>query len=95
MATLSGGNQQRIVLAKWLATEPKVLILDSPTVGVDIKNKQGIYEIVRRLAESGVGMLLISDEVGGDLSRPATASCTCAPAASSSEPCRARSARTR
>ncbi len=64
VSTLSGGNQQRIVLAKWLATSPKLLILDSPTVGVDIKNKQGIYEIVRRLAESGVGVLLISDEVG-------------------------------
>ncbi|WP_410961002.1 ATP-binding cassette domain-containing protein, partial [Salmonella sp. SAL4430] len=43
--TLSGGNQQRVVLAKWLATHPKVLILDSPTVGVDIKNKQGIYQV--------------------------------------------------
>ena len=64
VSTLSGGNQQRIVLAKWLATSPKMLILDSPTVGVDIKNKQGIYEIVRQLAESGVGILLISDEVG-------------------------------
>jgi simple sugar transport system ATP-binding protein len=63
-STLSGGNQQRVVLAKWLATEPKVLILDSPTVGVDIKNKQGIYEIVRDLAAGGVGILLISDEVG-------------------------------
>lgn len=61
--TLSGGNQQRVVLGKWLATEPKVLILDSPTVGVDIKNKQGIYEIVRQLADAGVGVLLISDEI--------------------------------
>jgi simple sugar transport system ATP-binding protein len=61
--TLSGGNQQRVVLAKWLATQPKVLILDSPTVGVDIKNKQGIYEIVHSLAQSGVGVLLISDEI--------------------------------
>lgn len=60
---LSGGNQQRVVLAKWLATEPKLLILDSPTVGVDIGNKRGIYEIVRALAEQGVGILLISDEV--------------------------------
>jgi simple sugar transport system ATP-binding protein len=64
VSTLSGGNQQRVVLAKWLATGPKVLILDSPTVGVDIKNKQGIYEVVRQLAGSGVGILLISDEVG-------------------------------
>ena len=61
--TLSGGNQQRVVLAKWLATNPKVLILDSPTVGVDIRNKQGIYDVVRRLAGDGVAILLISDEV--------------------------------
>lgn len=61
--TLSGGNQQRVVLAKWLATRPKVLILDSPTVGVDIKNKQGIYEVVAELAQQGVGVILISDEV--------------------------------
>ena len=63
MQQLSGGNQQRVVLAKWLATTPKVLILDSPTVGVDIGNKRGIYELIRRLAEGGVGILLISDEV--------------------------------
>lgn len=61
--TLSGGNQQRVVLAKWLATDPKVLILDSPTVGVDIRNKQGIYDKVRELANRGVAILLISDEV--------------------------------
>ena len=61
--TLSGGNQQRVVLAKWLATDPKVLILDSPTVGVDIRNKQGIYDVVRELAARGVAILLISDEV--------------------------------
>ena len=60
---LSGGNQQRVVLAKWLATEPKVLVLDSPTVGVDIGNKQGIYDIVHALAGRGVGVLLISDEI--------------------------------
>ena len=61
--TLSGGNQQRVVLAKWLATNPKVLILDSPTVGVDVRNKQGLYEVVRQLAEQGVAILMISDEV--------------------------------
>jgi simple sugar transport system ATP-binding protein len=61
--TLSGGNQQRVVLAKWLATRPKVLILDSPTVGVDIKNKQGIYQVVHELAAAGVGVILISDEI--------------------------------
>ena len=61
--TLSGGNQQRVVLAKWLATNPKVLILDSPTVGVDIRNKEGIYEVIRKLAQEGVAILLISDEI--------------------------------
>lgn len=63
VATLSGGNQQRVVLAKWLATGPRVLILDSPTVGVDIGNKAGIYALVRELAEAGVAILLISDEL--------------------------------
>jgi simple sugar transport system ATP-binding protein len=62
VSTLSGGNQQRIVLAKWLATEPKVLILDSPTVGVDVGARAGIFEIVHRLAEAGLAILLISDE---------------------------------
>lgn len=63
VSTLSGGNQQRIVLAKWLATEPKVLILDSPTVGVDVGARAGIFEIVHRLAEAGMAILLISDEI--------------------------------
>ena len=61
--TLSGGNQQRIVLAKWLATRPKVLILDGPTIGVDIRNKAGIHKVVRSLADSGMAILMISDEV--------------------------------
>lgn len=63
VSTLSGGNQQRIVLAKWLATEPKVLILDSPTVGVDVGARAAIFEIVHRLAEAGMAILLISDEI--------------------------------
>jgi simple sugar transport system ATP-binding protein len=63
ISTLSGGNQQRVVLARWLATSPKVLILDSPTVGVDIKNKIGIYDVIRALSERGVGVIVISDEV--------------------------------
>jgi simple sugar transport system ATP-binding protein len=61
--TLSGGNQQRVVLAKWMATEPKLLILDSPTVGVDIAAKDGIYEVIKALAAKGVAILLISDEI--------------------------------
>lgn len=61
--TLSGGNQQRVVLAKWLATKPKLLILDSPTVGVDISAKDGIYEVVRNLAARGIAVIMISDEI--------------------------------
>ena len=53
VATLSGGNQQRVVLAKWLATQPKALILDSPTVGVDVGARAGIYKIVHELADEG------------------------------------------
>ncbi|MEZ5668271.1 MAG: sugar ABC transporter ATP-binding protein [Alphaproteobacteria bacterium] len=63
VATLSGGNQQRVVLAKWLATEPSLLILDSPTVGVDVGARAGIFDIVRDLAAAGVAILLISDEI--------------------------------
>jgi simple sugar transport system ATP-binding protein len=63
MNTLSGGNQQKVVLAKWLATEPKVLILDCPTVGVDVGARAGIFRIVRDLAAKGLAILLISDEV--------------------------------
>ncbi len=63
VSTLSGGNQQRIVLAKWLATEPKLLILNSPTVGVDVGARAGLFSIVRHLAEQGLAILLISDEV--------------------------------
>jgi simple sugar transport system ATP-binding protein len=61
--TLSGGNQQRVVLAKWIATDPKILILDGPTVGIDVAAKSSIHEIIRRLAEQGMGVIVISDEV--------------------------------
>ena len=63
VGTLSGGNQQRVVLAKWLAMKPSLLILDSPTVGVDIGAKDGIYRIVRQLAENGLAVIMISDEI--------------------------------
>lgn len=63
ISTLSGGNQQKVVLAKWLATNPKLLILDSPTVGVDVGARAGIFAIVRGLAEAGMAILLISDEI--------------------------------
>ncbi len=61
--TLSGGNQQRVVLSKWIATRPKILILDAPTVGVDVAAKSGIYEVIKRLASQGIGVILISDEI--------------------------------
>lgn len=64
VSSLSGGNQQRVVIAKWLATKPKVLILDCPTVGVDIGAKAGIFEIIRQLADDGMAIILISDEAG-------------------------------
>lgn len=59
---LSGGNQQKIVLAKWLALDPSVLILDEPTKGIDVGAKQDIYEQIRTLAEAGMSILVISSE---------------------------------
>ena len=61
--SLSGGNQQRVAIGKWLATKPRVLILDAPTVGVDVGAKAGIFAVVRELAAQGLAILVISDEV--------------------------------
>jgi simple sugar transport system ATP-binding protein len=61
--SLSGGNQQRVVLAKWLASDPKILILNSPTVGVDVGSKAEIHELIRSLAKQGLGILMISDDI--------------------------------
>ena len=63
-SSLSGGNQQRIVLAKWLATNPQLLILNCPTVGVDVGSKSQIHEIVKDLARKGIGIIVISDDIG-------------------------------
>ncbi len=60
---LSGGNQQKTVLARWLALSPKVLILDEPTHGVDVGAKSEVYELIRRLASSGIAIALISSEL--------------------------------
>ncbi len=60
---LSGGNQQKVVLAKWLSNNPKVLILNSPTVGVDIGAKTDIHEYTRHLAAQGMAVIIISDDI--------------------------------
>jgi len=62
-ATLSGGNQQKVVLSKWLMTDPKVLILDEPTRGIDVGAKYEIYRIINELAAAGKGIVLISSEM--------------------------------
>ncbi|MDI1263997.1 MAG: sugar ABC transporter ATP-binding protein, partial [bacterium] len=60
---LSGGNQQKVVLSKWLMTDPKVLILDEPTRGIDVGAKYEIYSIINELAEAGRGVVMISSEM--------------------------------
>ncbi|MEJ5963724.1 sugar ABC transporter ATP-binding protein [Pedobacter immunditicola] len=61
--TLSGGNQQKIVIAKWLATKPKILLLDEPTRGIDIHAKNEIYKLIIKLAEEGMGIIVVSSEL--------------------------------
>ena len=61
--SLSGGNQQKVVLAKWLVTEPKILILDEPTRGIDVGAKQEIYKLICEITKSGVSVVLISSEM--------------------------------
>ena len=61
--TLSGGNQQRVVLAKWLACNLDILILNGPTVGVDIGSKHDIHAILQKLAKKGLGIIIISDDL--------------------------------
>jgi ABC-type sugar transport system ATPase subunit len=61
--TLSGGNQQKVVLAKWLLTNPRVLFLDEPTRGIDVGAKQEIYAQINKLAEQGLAIVLVSSEL--------------------------------
>lgn len=62
IGSLSGGNQQKVVLAKWLSANPRLLILDNPTQGVDVGAKEEIYDIILRLADAGVAVVVLSNE---------------------------------
>lgn len=63
VGNLSGGNQQKVVFAKWLAAHPKVLMLDDPTRGIDVGSKHEIYGLVRDLANQGIGVIFVSSEM--------------------------------
>jgi ABC-type sugar transport system ATPase subunit len=61
-ATLSGGNQQKVSIAKWLAADPAVVVLDEPTKGIDVGARANIYELVYELAQRGKGVVVVSSE---------------------------------
>jgi rhamnose transport system ATP-binding protein len=63
VSTLSGGNQQKVALSRWLMTQPSVLILDEPSQGIDVGAKAEIHELMMELAEQGVAILMISSEL--------------------------------
>jgi len=63
VADLSGGNRQKVAFARWLSTKPKVLILDEPTHGVDVGSKAQIHEMIARLADDGLAILVISSDL--------------------------------
>jgi rhamnose transport system ATP-binding protein len=63
VSTLSGGNQQKVALSRWLMTQPSVLILDEPTQGIDVGAKAEIHQLMTELAEQGVAILMISSEL--------------------------------
>ncbi len=62
-SSLSGGNQQKVVLAKWLMTEPKILLLDEPTRGIDVGAKAEIYQLINNLAKQGIAIIVVSSEL--------------------------------
>src|SRR5581483_9271476 len=63
VSTLSGGNQQKVLLARWLLRDPAVLFLDDPTRGIDVAAKQDIYRVIDGLASAGKGVILVSSEL--------------------------------
>jgi rhamnose transport system ATP-binding protein len=60
---MSGGNQQKVVIAKWLATDPRLLIIDEPTRGIDVGTKAEVHRLLSELAGQGLGILMISSEL--------------------------------
>ena len=63
IASLSGGNQQKVILGRWLLTEPRLLMLDEPTRGIDVGAKYEIYKLITELAEKGKGIIIVSSEM--------------------------------
>jgi ribose transport system ATP-binding protein len=63
IGNLSGGNQQKVVIAKWIGTSPKVLIMDEPTRGIDVGAKREIYELMNELTERGIAIIMVSSEL--------------------------------
>ncbi len=63
VGTLSGGNQQKVVIGKWLATHPKILILDEPTKGIDIGSKAAVHAFISELAGEGLSIIMVSSEL--------------------------------
>lgn len=63
VATLSGGNQQRVVLARWMERNPKLMILNGPTVGVDVGSKREIHELLVALSRSGTAVMVVTDDI--------------------------------
>lgn len=60
---LSGGNQQKVILAHWLSLKPRILLMEQPTRGIDVGAKQEIYRLMRELANEGISILVVSDEM--------------------------------
>ena len=87
---LSGGNQQKVILARWLARDPKVLIVDEPTRGVDVGAKAEVHQILVQLAARGIAVMMISSELPEVLAVSATGSSPCGAGAS---PARCRASR--
>ena len=63
VVNLSGGNQQKVVIGKWLSTKPKILILDEPTKGVDVGARSEIYQVINNLSEEGIAVIIVSSDL--------------------------------